>query len=127
MRTPAQVGFIIGLTFSLFTVLASGLSPVFTNRGGNRFASGVLIVTYLCIGTLSGAVVGVCRSLMRYRPVAALTGVLTIAGIGVGFHYAEMPRRPWDRESTCVLLVAAVAIGVPSGLIYRRIFDAHAV
>jgi len=106
-------------------VLAAWATGVFMFGGGIAFEQrGVSIVrvvlAYFAGGVVGGSAIGAALPFAKHGVVAAVLGAVTVAPIGaVVFGSLEWP---WTSFHTVVLTLFCLILGVPAGLIWRRIF-----
>src|SRR5258708_2171777 len=79
-----------------------------------------LVATYLIGGAVGGAIAGALLIVARWKAGAAAIGVLTIVPLGAAIQFLTLGDRHWDGASTATLVIGALAIGIPSGIIYHE-------
>lgn len=118
----ARWGLRFGLTFDAIAVIVFLLSgPSERERNGVTFATVILL--YSSAGLIAGLVVGVLLPLTRWKVGAATVGVLAALPVGVLVRLMTDGLTGWTAEDTATALLFALAVGAPSGIIYRRIFE----
>lgn len=109
-----------------FSVWVLGL---YLFRGNTPFEKlgttlGAVILTYYCAAILIGPLAGLLLPLARAgRPGAALVGALTAVPLYAMVLITLEGIPSWTPRTAFVILVPALFVGVPVGLVCRRMFD----
>jgi hypothetical protein len=87
-----------------------------------RLSFTALVGIYLVGCALAGVLVGLLLPMARWKWGSMVVGFLAILPIGAIIQYATLGGQPWEAASTFVVVIGALAIGLPVGRIYHELF-----
>lgn len=117
----AKWGLRFGLTFDVIALLIFLLAGR-TEHEATGVTLPAVILLYTCGGLIAGSVVGGLLPATRWRVGAALVGVISALPVAFLVRLTTEGPATWTREDTVALVLFALLIGAPTGIIYRRIF-----
>jgi hypothetical protein len=115
----ATWGALIGVTCSIVAFVQLSLNGL--RRLSNPLALHDLVLICLVACTVAGAVVGLLLPLARSRIGSMVIGMLAILPIGAIVQYSTLHGAPWSFADIFVVIVGAMAIGVPAGAVYHEL------
>jgi predicted membrane channel-forming protein YqfA (hemolysin III family) len=82
-----------------------------------------LVAIYVVACAVAGIVVGLLLPITKWKWGSMVVGVMAILPIGAIIQHTTLRGRPWETANTVVLIIGAIAIGVPVGRIYSVLFQ----
>lgn len=111
----------VAFVLSVFVLVVRGGAML---AGGGGTAPGLLAVvgSYFLGGLLAGAVVGVLRPVGKTAWGAGLLGFVASTPVFFVFEYFDRGPQAWSTGRVTAMLLFASLLGVPVGVIYRKLF-----